>query len=254
MLSSRKWPQCRVHIEMRAPPSEDIRMTVIKGFSLSRSLLFHRFRASSFYRMCLSGAHGKFELELEWICPLQQPDMSSEELDIKMLFQHFCGPGHLECRRTCLTEYAEYLTKISEVSNFPALWLMFGQVLTEWMWLDVCWAHRQPDRQRTNDLWKKKYLMMPGYLASLTHSVSGLHSRSVFLSHFIICPSLTFSTLLLFHFFLILFHFFSLTRSQTLLSPSPHCHSVFYTIQVLAVEGDGLQHDSSMRGKNKLIW
>lgn len=254
MLSSRKWPQCRVHIEMRAPPSEDIRMTVIKGISLSRSLLLHRFRASSFYRMCLSGAHGKFELELEWICPLQQPDMSSEELDIKMLFQHFCGPGHLECRRTCLTEYAEYLTKISEVSNFPALWLMFGQVLTEWMWLDVCWAHRQPDRQRTNDLWKKKYLMMPGYLASLTHSVSGLHSRSVFLSHFIICPSLTFSTLLLFHFFLILFHFFSLTRSQTLLSPSPRCHSVFYTIQVLAVEGDGLQHDSSMRGKNKLIW
>lgn len=77
---------------------------------------------------------------------------------------------------------------------------------------------RQPDRQRMNDLWKKIYLMMLGYLSSLTYSVF-IHLLTLSLPLSLHHPSLTHSlspsSRLLLHFF------YSHTLSLSLLSPSP---------------------------------
>lgn len=95
--------------------------------------------------------------------------------------------------------------------RFPALWLMFGQVLTEWMWLDVCWAHRQ-----TENKWPvEEKVPNDAWVPRLSHSLS-------LWSPLLLCLPLSLHHLSLpsppsccFSFF-ILFHFFSLTHSQNL--------------------------------------
>lgn len=86
---------------------------------------------------------------------------------------------------------------------------------------------------------------------SLTQSLS-IPSLSLFLSHFIIRLSLT-------HFLhpladsLFFFLCFTFSLSHTLIlsfvTITANCHSVFYKIQVLEIEGDRVQHAWSMRKK-----
>lgn len=87
----------------------------------------------------------------------------------------------------------------------------------------------QTDRQRTNDLWRKVHLNDARVVSSLTYSV--------FIRLLALSLPLSLHHLSLTHLpFLSLFHLFS-----SLLSPSLRCRSVFYTIQVLAVEGDRMK-------------
>jgi len=85
--------------------------------------------------------------------------------------------------------------------------------------------------------------MTLGYLSSVTYSVficltlsSALTSS--FVSHSLSTPS----------------WYFPLFHPHSLLSPSLLCHSVFYTIQVPAVEGDKALHaHTSMRKKTDIL-
>lgn len=84
---------------------------------------------------------------------------------------------------------------------------------------------------------------MLGYLFSLTYSVI-IHLLSLSLHQLSLTHSLSFSILLLILFFILCFTFsLSHTLMLSFVTITANCHPLFYKIQVLAIEGDRVQHD-----------
>lgn len=100
-----------------------------------------------------------------------------------------------------------------------------------------------------NELWEKMDLMMPGYLSSLTHSVS-IRLLTLPPHH----PSLTHSRSLSSG-YISLSHPMSqfFTLRLLFVTVTTNCHTVLDRIQVLAVEGDRVQHVKSMRKEKKTV-
>lgn len=167
MLNSRKWP-CRDVPKRTLSELVALSNKLVWGRSCSTDCKLHHFR-----KRVWEWTSGEICAWAQWICPLYQADVSSQEPDITMLFQNSCGPESSACEsQPHFRECAEYLRKIRDVKNVHDKCSVRCWVKGRCWWMvNLQTSCRQPDRQRMNDLWEKTYLMMLGYLSSLTHSV-----------------------------------------------------------------------------------